>query len=148
MRHRVVLARTSLEAGLWIGMLGGGAELMVAAWRRWVLDRLLFVGSDYWWLTPLLAGAIAGGATVLATAVIPLRLTNTVQRVRFAIPIILAGLGVLWMFRWLAPSAAFVLAIGAGTCGGSWLAVRAGRVDRIVRRSLPIMLLAPLLVGV
>ena len=147
MRHRVVLARTSLEAGLWIGMLGGGVELTVAAWRRWVLDKLLFVGSDYWWLTPLLAGAIVGGATLLATAVIPRRLTTSAQRVRFAVPIILASLGVLWMFRWLAPSAAFVLATGVGVCGGSWLALRADRVDRIARRSLPVMGLAPLLVG-
>ncbi len=148
MHHRVVLARTSLEVGLWIGMLGGGVELMVAAWRRWVLDRLLFVGSDYWWLTPLLAGAIVAAANVLATAVVPCRLTTLVQRVRLAVPLILASLGVLWMFRWLAPSAAFVLAIGVGTCGGSWLALRAGRVDRVVRRSLPVLGLAPLLLGV
>ena len=148
MRHRVVLARTSLEVGLWIGMLGGGVELMIAAYRRWVLDRLLFVGSDYWWLTPLLAGAIVGGVNLLATAVVPRRLTTSVQRVRLAVPLIVASLGVLWMFRWLAPSAAFVLAIGVGLSGSSWLALHAGRIDRAVRRSLPVMLLAPLLLGV
>jgi arylsulfatase A-like enzyme len=148
MRHRVVLARTSLEAGLWIGMLGGAVELMIAAYRKWVLDRLLFVGSDYWWLTPLLAGAIVGGATILATAVVPRRLASSVERVRFAVPLILASLGALLMFRWLAPSAAFMLAIGVGTCGGNWLALHGGRVDRVVRRSLPLMALAPVLVGV
>ena len=148
MRHRLVLARTSLEVGLWIGMLGGGVELMIAAYRRWVMDRLLFVGSDYWWLTPLLAAAIVGGANLLATAVVPRRLATSVQRVRFAVPLILASLGVLWMFRWLAPSASLMLAIGVGLCGSSWLALHAGRVDRIVRRSLPVLLLAPLLLGV
>jgi arylsulfatase A-like enzyme len=148
MHHRVVLARTSFEVGLWIGMLGGGVELMVSAYRRWVLDRLLFVGSDYWWLTVLLAGTIVGVANILATAVVPRRLATAVQRVRFAVPFILASLGVLWMFHWLAPAAAFVLAIGVGSSGGSWLALRAGRVDRVVRRSLPVMGLAPLLFGV
>jgi arylsulfatase A-like enzyme len=148
MHHRVVLARSSLEVGLWIGMLGGGAELLIAAWRRWVLDRLLFVGNDYWWLTPLLAGVIVGAANVLATAIVPRRLAISAQRVRLAVPLILASLGVLLMFRWLAPSAAFVLAIGVGTCGGTWLALRAGRLDQVVRRSLPAMALAPVLLGV
>ena len=148
MQHRVVLARTSLETGLWIGMLGGGVELIVAAHRRWMLDQLLFVGSDYWWLTPLLAGAIVGVATVLATALVPRRLASFAHRVRLAVPLILASLGVLWMFRWLAPSAALVLAVGLGTCGASWLSARAGRVDRIVRRSLPLMGLAPVLFGI
>ena len=147
MRHRVVLARTSLEVGLWIGMLGGAVELAVAAYRRWVLDRLLFVGSDYWWLTPLLAGAIVGVVNLLATAVVPRRLASSAQRVRLAVPLILASLGVLWMFRWLAPSAAFVLAIGVGLSGSGWLALRAGRVDRVVRCSLPVMVLALLLFG-
>ena len=148
MQHRVVLARTSLEVGLWIGMLGGAVELIVAAYRRWVLDRLLFVGSDYWWLTPLLAGVIVGVANVLATAVVPRRLATFAKRVRFAVPLILASLGVLWMFRWLAPSAAFVLAIGVGACGSSWLIPRTRRFDRVVRRSLPFMGLAPLLLGI
>ena len=103
MRHHLVLARSSLAVGLWIGMLGGGVELGVAAYRRWMLHRLLFVGGDYWWLTPLLAGAIAGGATVLATAMVPRRLATSVQRVRLVVPLILASLGVLLMFRGLAP---------------------------------------------
>lgn len=148
MRHRLVLARTSLEAGLWIGMLGGGVELVVAAWRRWVQDRLLFVGSDYWWLTPLLAGAIVAVATLFATALVPRHFATAAQRIRFAIPLILASLSVLLMFRWLAPAAAVVLAIGVGLSTGRWLALRARQVDRVVRLSLPVMVLASLLGGV
>jgi len=70
-----------------------------------------------------------------------------VPRVRLAVPLFLASLGVLWMFRWLAPWATFVLALGVGLSGSSWLALHAGRVDRVVRRSLPVIALAPLLVG-
>jgi len=134
--------------GFWIGMVGACFELSVAAWRRWVLGKMLFVGEDFWWVVPLLAGAIVGVATVVTTAMVPRRFSALRERARFTIPIALASLGVLWLFPSLDARAAALLAAGIGLFGGERCAARAGRVDLVATRSLPAFGLVPLLLCV
>jgi len=148
LRRHLTRVPSALATGIVIGSLGGVLELLAAAWNRWVLERLLFQGSDYWWLTPLLAGAIVAGFTAVAALVVPARWETGVDRLRFGVPIALGTVGVLWLFPQLALGASLVLAAGVGVTASAWCARRAARLDVLVRRTLPLAVLIPTGVGI
>jgi arylsulfatase A-like enzyme len=142
-----VIGRSGVLAALWIGLVAGGIEAVVFAYRRFGLGRLVFVGTDFYWLLPLVTAILLAAVTVLLTGPVPRRLTRLEPRLRYGIPIGLGSLGLLFLLPGLARGAAMLLALGIAVQGGAWLARRSESFERLVRRTLPVLLLLPLAGG-
>lgn len=136
-----------LHQALWIGLLGGYAEVAVLAWRRLVDGKLVFVVTHYWWLSPLVTSLFVAAASVVAVRLIPLRFSASRERVGYLAASLIAILGVLLLFTALADVAALLLALGLGVQASAWLVRHAPAFDRVVRRTLALGLLLPLTAG-
>ena len=137
----------SVGPALWIGLVGGGLEVGIVAWRRFVDGKLVFVISDYWWLAPVITALLIAITTLLFVSLTPLRFPRLRARIGFAVPLFLAALGIVLLFSAVSNLAAVILALGFGIQGSAWLAPRAAGFGRVVRRTLPVLALLPLLGG-
>ncbi len=98
--------------GIWFGLLGGVAEVVVLALSKIFLHRYLHIGIDTIWMTPLadvILFSVLGGVLSLTAIRVPhlvsLRLVVFVYT-------FLGLLSLLFMFSWLENLAALVLAAG------------------------------------
>ena len=128
--------------------MGGGLEVGIVAWRRFVEGKLVFVVSDYWWLAPVVTALLIAITALLLVSITPLRFPRLRARIRYAVPIFLASLGIVLLFSAVSDVAAIILALGLGIQGSVWLASRAAGFERLIRRTLPLLALLPLLGGV
>jgi arylsulfatase A-like enzyme len=142
-----VLPRIGLLAPVWIGVAAGLVEIGIRAIQHFVLGRLLFVGVDFWWGAPLVTAFLIGSATLLLIS--PLTWTGRlpVLRLRYGFPLGLGSLGLFLLVPGLAWYAAVLLATAVAVQGGKWLARRTLGFERLVRRTLAVIMLGPALAG-
>lgn len=138
---------SALGPALWIGLVGGGLEAGIVAWRRFVDGKLVFVVSDYWWLAPVVTALLIAITTLLFVSITPLRFPRIRDRIGFGVPLFLAALGIVLLFSAVSDIAAVILALGLGIQGSAWLASRAAGFKRLIRHTLPVLALLPLLGG-
>lgn len=136
----------SLSA-LWVGVVAGGVEVTWRAYERFVLGKIVFVGPDFWWLAPLVTALVVTIPTVLVAALLPSRASALRPHIVYGVPVALASLGLVLLIPRIAPSAAAILAIGIGVRVGMSLNTHATGYVRLVRRTLPVLLLVPALGG-
>ncbi|HEY9384704.1 MAG TPA: sulfatase [Gemmatimonadales bacterium] len=140
---RSAVAPSALLPALWIGLTAGVLEVAIRACQHFLFGRLLFVGVDFWAGAPLVtAGLIAVPATLLAA---PLARTRFGLRVRYGVPLGLGILGLILLIPGLAKWAALLFAAGLAVQSAGWLAKRSAEFERLVRRTLPLMLALPML---
>ena len=137
----------SLRPALWLGLAAGVLEVAIRACQHFVFGRLLFVGIDSWWASPLLAGILV----VIPSALFALPLSRSDSklglRVRLGVPLGLAAFGLLILVPGPSKAALALVAAGVAVQGSGWLAKRSAGFDRVVRRTLPVLLLLPVLGG-
>ncbi len=135
---RSVFARISriLTIAIWFGLVTGAIHVLLAVVNRYVRDRILMVGPQMFWMTPLayaLIFAVAGGVLgVFAGAWSRMRL----DRRAFAI---FAGLGVFSLmlpFPQLHKGAVALVAAGVGAQVGRVMASRSDWWLSLMRRSV------------
>jgi arylsulfatase A-like enzyme len=131
----------------WIGLAAGVIEVIVRAVQHFLFGRILFVGADFWWGAPLLSAVLLAVPTLLIG--LPLsRLNPPLGRwTRYGVPIGLGSFGLLLAVPGLARWAVALLALGIAVQGGRWLVRRADGFAGVMRRTLPVLLLLPVLGG-
>lgn len=137
----------ALIPALWIGLVAGGIETGILAWRRLVQGRLVFVVSDAWWLAPLVTGCLIAATALLLSAPVPRRLEVLRVRLRMAVAVTLGSLGLILLFPAVSRPAAWLLAIGLGVHLSQWFLRQREVLERLARRTTPAMLVGPLVAG-
>lgn len=126
--------------------MAGALEVAIRAGQHFFFGKLLFVGVDFWAGAPLLTAALV--AVPSALLALPLARTRAGLHVRYGVPLALGLLGLLLLLPGLAKWAAALLAAGLAARGAGWLAKRSHGFERLVRRTLPALLVLPVLGGV
>ncbi|MGH7561267.1 MAG: sulfatase-like hydrolase/transferase [Gemmatimonadales bacterium] len=131
-----------LPLAAWCGLVAGFGDLLVAGGRHLFLGNWLRLGPHALWLTPLSDTAVILTIGLAAAAVVGL-LKWRPLRIAAVFALFTAGaLAVFLAQHWTSGKAAFLLAAGIGA-RLTQLAVRnPERVDRMVRRSLPGLVVA------
>jgi arylsulfatase A-like enzyme len=140
--HEAPLA--TLRLALWFGLLAGLGEVALLSVRKYFLHRFIGVSKEAVWMAPLADGVLfvlVGILLIGLRAVLP-------SRVRLPPVLIFAALAaftLLLMYKPLYRPAAALLALGLGT-----VALRMARrwtpaFDKVVRRTLPIVVIVILL---
>jgi Sulfatase len=137
--------RAVMAPALWLGLVAGILEVTVRACQHFLFGRLLFVGADYWAGAPLLTAGLVTIPTLLVG--FPLARFRIGTRVRLGVPLWLGALGLLLLVPGLAKWGAALLAASIAVQGSAWLSRRALAFDRLVGRTLPVLLVLPLLAG-
>ena len=127
--------------------MAGALEVTIREGQRFFLHRLLFVGVDFWWGAPLVSAFLIAIPALLLAGPLSRAGARFGLRIRYGLPLGLACFGLLLLFPWLARWAAALLAGGVATQGGLWLANRSTGFERLVRKTLPALLLLPALGG-
>ncbi len=137
----------TLRLALGAALLGALAEVASIALRRSGLHQMVFLSRDHPWLAPLGNLALF---TVLALVLAGLTGWLAPRR-RYALQggvlAALAAAGVLLCWPQLSDWAVGFLALGLGARVGTWCWQAGDQVDRLVRRSLPVLALLTVLVG-
>jgi arylsulfatase A-like enzyme len=142
-----VLSLSGLLPALWLGLAAGVLEVAIRACQHVVFGRLLFVGVDFWWASPLVAGVLVTLPTILLAAPFSRADTRLGLRVRYGLPLGLSSLGLLLLVPGPSRVALALVAAGIAVQGSRWLSGRSAGFERVVRRTLPILLLLPVLGG-
>ncbi len=143
--HTLAHAKPGMLPALWLGLAAGLLEVGIRAIQHFGFGRLLFVGADFWWGAPLVNTALIAGATVLIC--LPFARTRFGPRLWLALPLGLATLGLLLLIPRIAGWAVALLAAGIAVQGSAWLEGRRTRCLGLARRTLPILLLVPAVLG-
>ncbi len=129
---------------LWFGLLAGWAELGAVLARRAIDPRIsvdaLRTNRHFAWMIPVADGLIFAVVAV-AVGLLARLLPGPARRVAFRLPVGLAFLCPLLTVEGLSPVAALVLACGLGWAIGPMFERRPAGFDRLVRFSLPAMVL-------
>ncbi len=129
-----------LRLALWLGLLTGMAEITLQAIERFILHRLIFLGSDFGWMTPLADVAVflaAGSILWLAQRAWPARVTPAVV---LGVLATLGGWAVLLMYPPLHRGAALLLAAGVGYQFARLVPLSFPGFGRVLRASTAAML--------
>jgi len=139
-------AAGSLLPAVWLGLSAGLLEVAIRACQHFVFGRLLFAGVDSWWAIPLLAGILV---TIPAILFAPWFRGDSKLgvRIRYGLPIGLATFGLLLLVPRVSKAALALVAAGLAVQGSRWLAGRSIAFERMVRRTLPVLVLLPVLGG-
>ena len=140
------VARCLLPAA-WIGLAAGIIEVVVKAIQHFFLGRIHFAGADFWWGVPLLSAVLIAVPTVLIATPLTRLHARLGLRVRYGLPVVLGALSLLLLIPGLARWAVALLALGIGVQAGRRLAGHAPGFESLVRRTLPVLLLLPVLGG-
>jgi arylsulfatase A-like enzyme len=134
-----------LTLALWTGIVTGLGELGKVAADLWFSD-FTTRSRDALWMIPAVDGAL------FLTVGLVLVVVRRRVRISWSIAVgLFAGLGallVLLLVQRLHPLAAVAVAAGVGTQAGRWVQPREGASVRVVRRSLPWLIGAVLIVAV
>ena len=132
---------------VWIGLVAGFLEVFARALAHFFFGRIRFAGADIWWGAPLLSAVLIAVPTVLIAA--PLSRLNPRLGLwfRYLLPLGFGSFGLLVVLPGLTPWAAVLLAAGIAVQGTRWLARRGAGFENLVRRTLPVLLLLPVLGG-
>ena len=136
----------TLRLALWFGLLAGLGEVGLLAVRKYVLHRFIFVGTDAIWMAPLTDAILflAVGVVLIALgAVLPRRIPLSPVPIFAA----LAAFTLLLMYEPLYRPAAAVLALGVGAVVFRGTRRRAQGFNKLVRLTLPAMIVVVLLAG-
>jgi len=143
-RHERPLA--TLRLALWFGLLAGLGEVALLALRKYVLHRFILVSKDAVWMAPVADGilfVLAGILLLGLRAVLP-------RRVRLPPVLVFAALAaftLLLMYQPLYRPAAALLALGLGTVAFRTVRRWTPAFDKIVSRTLPVMIIVVVLGG-
>jgi arylsulfatase A-like enzyme len=146
MSQAPLTGRKILLLFVWGGLFTGLGETLLLLFKRYVRHRFIMTGDATFWMAPLSEAVLFGlfGIVVLAGT----GRAGEAARERIA-SILLVGLAafcllVLWgRLAWYAD---LLLALGIGLEGSRWLRVRWSPVFNFVRRTLPILIGAVLVV--
>ncbi len=127
--------------------MAGALEVIIRGGQRVILHRLLFVGEDFWWGAPMLSAALIAIPAVLLVGPLSRVGARIALRIRYGLPLGLACYGLFLLVPGLAKWSVALLAGGVAVNGGIWLANRSTGFERLVRRTLPVLLLLPSLGG-
>jgi arylsulfatase A-like enzyme len=140
------MMRAGLLPALWIGLAAGALEVVIRAVQHVLFGRLLFVGADFWWAAPLMTAMLVAVPSVLVAGA--MSGTRWGPRLKYRLPVGLAALGLILLAPGLAGYASVLLAAGVAVQGGAWLVRRTTGFEQVVRRTLPLFFLLPVLGGV
>jgi arylsulfatase A-like enzyme len=131
----------------WIGLAAGVIEVTVRAVQHFLFGRIHFAGADFWWGVPLLSALLLAIPTVLIAAPISRFSPRFGTLLRYGMPVALGSFGLLLLVPGLSRWAVALLALGIGVQAARRLAGLVPGFDNLVRRTLPILLLLPVLGG-
>ena len=132
---------------VWIGLAAGIIEVVVRAVQHFLFGRIHFAGADFWWAAPLLSAILIAIPTVLIAAPLCRVSSRLGTLLRYGLPVALGSFGLLLLIPGLGRWAVAVLALGIGVQAARRLARQAPGFDSLVRRTLPALLLLPVLGG-
>jgi arylsulfatase A-like enzyme len=128
-----------LHIALWFGLLTGFGEVLLLAFRRFVLHRFLFLGLNAAWMAPVTDGLIflvVGLVLAFAHRLWPVRISPQMASGGLAA---LAVFALLSMFGPLHRLAGALLALGIGAQVALLLRSRFERFHAVASRTLPIL---------
>jgi len=146
-RSFLLALRDSLFPGLWIGLAAGVIEVVVRAVQHFLFGRIHFAGADFWWGVPLVSAILIAIPTVLIAAPLSRLSSRFGTLLRYGLPVALGSFGLLLLIPSLSRWAVALLALGIGVQAARRLARQATDFDNLVRRTLPVFLLLPVLGG-
>ena len=146
-RPFLLALRDSLFPGLWIGLAAGIIEVIVRAVQHFLFGRIHFAGADFWWGVPLVSAVLIAIPTVLLAAPLARVSSRFGTLLRYGMPVALGSFGLLLLIPRLSRWAVALLALGIGVQAARRLARQAPGFDHLVRRTLPLLVLLPLLGG-
>jgi len=129
--------------GLWIGLVAGILEVLIRAVQHFLFGKLIFVGADFWWGAPLVSAVLVAVPSLLVGVPLARVAGRFGPQLRFAIPLFLAGFGLLLLVPHVAKLALAVVAAGIAVQGGRPLARHAAGFDRVVRKTVVVLVLLP-----
>jgi arylsulfatase A-like enzyme len=139
--ERLVARRLALLVA-WVALATAAVELILRGVQKFVLGRIISVSRDVVWMAPI-ADLVLFGTAALVLALISLAAPR-LGSLRSAITVFafLAAFGVLTMQPWMTWWAMLALALGFGYQTGAFAASREALLWRVVRRSLPVVMVA------
>ena len=132
---------------VWIGLVAGIIEVIVRAVQHFLLGRIHFAGADFWWGAPPLSAVLIAVPAVLIAAPLSRLHARLGLSARYGLPVALGALSLLFLIPGLARWAVALLALGIGVQAARWLLRHGPGFDLLVRRTLPLLVLLPLLGG-
>lgn len=136
-----------LLLALWFGMVTGFGEVIQLGFRRYIQDAFIFTGADVIWTAPLATGLFFV-ILFLPVAIGALFFPRLITRARAAgLCIFLGAFSWFYLYPEFHRVAALILAAGLGIQAARMLAPREQRLVALVRRTLPVLLIASVLLG-
>lgn len=127
--------------GFLIGMIGGALEPLELLSERVLLSRLIFVGPDIVWLSPLMSGVLAAGAAMVALSLLRWVRPAWAEASVYAVPCAIVAITVLLHVPGVHRVALALVGLGLGLRLGAVLEQHGPRVDRMARMAWPLLLL-------
>ncbi len=128
-------ARDALIFACTCALLAGLAQSAFVGLRVFIMHKFSWASRDIVWMSPLsylLFLVPLTGAATLVRHLAPRRVT---ARAVIAVPLTVAGFGVLMLIRVIHPAAIFVLALGVSWQVAGWLLRRPAALSRLATRT-------------
>lgn len=128
--------REVILVALWLAWVAGLAEAGLHAVRRHVLHRLIWLGPDFPWMTPVGYGLLFAGPALLL-AVLALRWPGRARRAAWWLFTFLASFSLLWHVKGVHQAALALVAVGLAVQVTRAASRRPAAASRLVERSTP-----------
>ena len=137
-----------VTTAVWFGLVGGAVQACLAAIVRYDLGRYTHLSRHVVWSAPISSTSLSAVLGLLAWLIARRLPERRVFKPAVCVYASLAALGVLFYLTSVHPWARIALAVGLGLTVARIAAAHRGGFDVLVRRSLPLIVAAIVLVGV